>query len=566
MGLNERTKPICNWAFLTYSYLSPKKLIFCASRRNSETPQPSRHQPVGQFAVMEEIRNYSCKSVTETQHWIEATIAFLRPYRFFFEAHVVDFFKDRLWEDVDKEWIDCLRNEPVEHLLGIPSGAIRDNWPSSLREFVHGCRSLALPREQKQLEQEVLSSMCIAPLNSVLSQGMNLKKRHEVEILAAVINSVAKTVDSHTVVDVGSGQGYLAQVLSFQYNLSVLAIDGSLHHGEVTKSRAERIKKHYAAKMRKLGSEKWSLNIPKTITCRVLSANMLKNLSSEIEEQRLRSKFSEDSCLGGFDDEMTKFTKDVAASNNNCSLVLAGLHACGDLSVTMLRAFSECSQVSALVSIGCCYNLLSEDEPENHDSECGFPMSNTVKSHGLSLGKSTRDLACQSAERWRDLKEDAGIQNFDLHAFRAAFQIVLDKYYPQIISSSPSIGRQGKVLRRQHLKNTRNFASDFQERMAESEKYILFKSFSESALCHLGLQPPDNLNLHEVWKESEPFMELVGVYWSLRAALGPVVETLLLLDRVLFLQEQGGSFNVDILPIFDPVISPRNVAIIARKI
>ncbi|KAL8142265.1 hypothetical protein V2J09_015297 [Rumex salicifolius] len=279
----------------------------------------------------------------------------------------------------------------------------------------------------------------------IFDPGMNLKKRHEVEILAAVINSVAKTVDSHTVVDVGSGQGYLAQVLSFQYNLSVLAIDGSLHHGEVTKSRAERIKKHYAAKMRKLGSEKWSLYIPKTITCRVLSANMLKNLSSEIEEQRLRSKFSEDSCLGGFDDEMTKFTKDVAASNNNCSLVLAGVHACGDLSVTMLRAFSECSQVSALVSIGCCYNLLSEDEPGNHDSECGFPMSNTVKSYGLSLGKSTRDLACQSAERWRDLKEDAGIQNFDLHAFRAAFQIVLDKYYPQIISSSPSIGRQGKI-------------------------------------------------------------------------------------------------------------------------
>lgn len=60
--------------------------------------------------------------------------------------------------------------------------------------------------------------------------------------------------------------------------------------------------------------------------------------------------------------------------------------------------------------------------------------------------------------------------------------------------------------------------------------------------------------------------ELVGPYWSLRAALGPVLETVLLLDRLLFLQEQGSSLNVDMLPIFDPVISPRNVAIIARKI
>lgn len=60
--------------------------------------------------------------------------------------------------------------------------------------------------------------------------------------------------------------------------------------------------------------------------------------------------------------------------------------------------------------------------------------------------------------------------------------------------------------------------------------------------------------------------ELIGPYWTLRAALGPVLETLLLLDRLLFLQESSNMVEAVILPIFDPVLSPRNVALIAKKL
>lgn len=48
-------------------------------------------------------------------------------------------------------------------------------------------------------------------------------------------------------------QGYLAQVLSFEYELSVIAIDASSHHGSITDARAKRIEKYYAAKIRKSG-------------------------------------------------------------------------------------------------------------------------------------------------------------------------------------------------------------------------------------------------------------------------------------------------------------------------
>ncbi|KAJ0571641.1 putative Methyltransferase domain-containing protein [Helianthus annuus] len=93
--------------------------------------------------------------------------------------------------------------------------------------------------------------MQVALLNNVITQGMNPKKRHEIEALAAVVGSVARDVETNTIIDLGAGQGYLSQVLSFEYQLSVIAIDASSHHGRVTHERAERIKKHYEAKMRK---------------------------------------------------------------------------------------------------------------------------------------------------------------------------------------------------------------------------------------------------------------------------------------------------------------------------
>lgn len=112
---------------------------------------------------------YSCRTASETLEWIHAIMDFVEPYRFLLEYHVVNFFKDRLWEAVDKEWIGCLRNENVDNLLQIPSGIVQDHWPASLKEFVHSVRSLSLPREQANL-QEIFPGLCISSLNNVLSQ------------------------------------------------------------------------------------------------------------------------------------------------------------------------------------------------------------------------------------------------------------------------------------------------------------------------------------------------------------------------------------------------------------
>ncbi|XP_039006213.1 protein RRNAD1 isoform X1 [Hibiscus syriacus] len=496
---------------------------------------------------------YSCDTASETLEWIKAIADFIKPFSFLINAYVVNFFKDRLWEAVDEDWLQCLTNEPVENLLLIPSGVFQDHWPASLKEFVLTLKSLVYPREQADLKK-----------------------------------------------------GYLAQVLAFEYQHSVVAIDACSHHGKVTNARAERIKKHYMAQMRKLGSGKKRLNVPQTITCNIMSLETLKSLTTLSQHEA--------------DVEQPKSIEqdlELGSAGNGSSLVLAGLHACGDLSVTMLKTLLECEEVRAVISIGCCYNLLSEEGFENAHIQYGYPMSCGVRSASLSLGKSSRDLACQSAERWKSLGKDAGLLNFELHAFRAAFQMVLHKYFPEV-GTSPSIGRQGKALRRKQQRNiieselrAEESTSDLPQRACNmdkacsiiqsreseaadpsgvrldmdalfnkmslhagsrcegtlsSDKYSLFEKFCESGLCRLGLKPSNDINFHDIWKEVEPYVNLIGVYWSLRAAFGPLLETLILLDRLLFLQEQGGKLEAVMLPIFDPAISPRNVAIIAKKL
>uniref|UniRef100_A0A453JPP4 Methyltransferase domain-containing protein n=1 Tax=Aegilops tauschii subsp. strangulata TaxID=200361 RepID=A0A453JPP4_AEGTS len=529
-------------------------------------------------------RARSCETAEQTREWMEAIASFLGRHRPLLEAHVVNFFKDRLWEMVDADWMECLRREPVESLLMLPSGCVQDHWPSSLQEFILTARSLVLPREQKS-PQSFLPNSRVASIGTVLAQGMNSKKKHEIEALSGIVDAIARSRGAKTVVDVGSGQGYLAQALSFEYQLAVIAIDASSHHASVTNTRAERIKKHYAAKC----VEKQQFKVPRTVTCHVLSSDTLAAVTL-------------DACQDDHGEHITE--------TNNCNqsipqieqpnhsipqLVLAGLHACGDLSVNMLRVFVSCEQVQALVSVGCCYNLLSEDT----DTCPGFPISKAAKSSKLVLGKSIRDLACQSAERWRNLTKEMALQNFDIHAFRAAFQMVLEKYFPEVSRLSPSIGRQGKALRRQRLRKVmeshlamgkaddlsypnckeQNMNTDVvgssisrvnvgpsDTNLDECCKLTLFKDFTISGLGRLGCGFVEDVNLLEIWKDVQHFTEFIGPFWCLRAALGPLVETYILLDRLLFLQEQGSAVEASLFPLFDPAMSPRNMALVAWKL
>lgn len=57
----------------------------------------------------------------------------------------------------------------------------------------------------------------------------------------------------------------------------------------------------------------------------------------------------------------------------------------------------------------------------------------------------------------------------------------------------------------------------------------------------------------------------IAAFTALRASLAPLVESLVLIDHLIFLHEDGGCEGVRAVPVFLPAWSPRNVAIVAIK-
>ena len=127
---------------------------------------------------------------------------------------------------------------------------------------------------------------------------------------------------------------------------------------------------------------------------------------------------------------------------------------------------------------------------------------------------------------------------------------------------------------------------------AEAEA-AAFAAYAASTLARGGLPARHTpAELAALWADSlaRP-ARLLRPFWLLRAALAGPIETFILLDRAQFLAEQGGPpggggglgtftsgspggtggrggggwADVRTVPLFDPLVSPRNVALYARR-
>jgi Methyltransferase domain len=83
--------------------------------------------------------------------------------------------------------------------------------------------------------------------------------------------------------------------------------------------------------------------VPQTVTCQVLSSNTLANLTNALDLERHVARKKQE-----------QNTEEVQNEHFECApLVLAGLHACGDLSVNMLRFLILVSSSFLSVKVQC---------------------------------------------------------------------------------------------------------------------------------------------------------------------------------------------------------------------
>lgn len=175
-------------------------------------------------------------------------------------------------------------------------------------------------------------------------------------------------------------------------------------------------------------------------------------------------------------------------------------------------------------------------DPGSFTNEFGYPMSSWVAElPGHQLSYKAREGACHAVEDYiRRLREESELLR--THCYRAMLETF-------IRDTRPDLRRAGiQTIKKAHL--------------------LPFIEYARLGLARVGL--PSNLPLDlERVEAMLRHQNRVVVYFSLALLLAPVVETLVLLDRMIYLQENG--VDCHLVPLFNPNFSPRNFVLVALK-
>lgn len=226
-------------------------------------------------------------------------------------------------------------------------------------------------------------------------------------------------------------------------------------------------------------------------------------------------------------------------------ICLVGLHTCGNLAANSLKQFVNYDHVKLVCNVGCCYHLLYEefetdffnDEMRKMDErdEPGFPMSKFLRDKGYKLGRNARMLGSQCYERVIANKSLPDESLFH----RALFEKLLREKWRR--SDTPAIHRLGKI------------------------RFKTIEDYLRKGCAKFGIDIDlSSEDIQKLFDDHEYERHQINLTYFIRLLLAKTIETLILLDRYLFLLESGVD-NVFLVKIFDPVISPRNYALIAIK-
>lgn len=362
---------------------------------------------------------------------------------------------------------------------------------------------------------------------------MSVKKRHEVEIASAVVASLCTVLaaknsdndlDQVAVIDAGDGKGYLSSRVALEHGIKVLGIDSNEGHTVSAEKRRDKLKNKVrkAVKKSELANEEYF--------------NDLLEIGPSVEPN-----YKTTTKLIDFDTNLIEMVKEQFPDSNATQFCLAGLHTCGNLGPNCLRLFHQNPHIKALCNVGCCYHLLIEefvvDPFYNRDKVkdnpgVGFPMSEFLRAKGFYLGRNARNLAAESIERSAFNRENPN----DKLGYRAMLEIVL-------LQLEADVSKQVGKLK----------CSDFVD-------------YARKALRRLDV---DGSGISEEFLkdlESKFHVELeqLKVFYLYRMTYAPILEGVILLDRLLFLKESGYE-NSFLVKLFDPVVSPRCYSILAFK-
>jgi len=469
-------------------------------------------------------------------------VRLLDHYEWLINSFVLDFFLDSHWNHLPASWQPTLTSIPPTQLAAWldpqATPAYTSPWPLSLLALKQAIAACSLPRKPvKDLQQlkkflshgkggskditkgfvsggssgniegtmkpkqtrdekaaleftdswtfepELLSAAagCHSGLRHVFRKHVKPKKQHEMCRLARLIDSVGESQEFERVLDIGAGVGHLSRYLSYNYKLQVACVDGD---GQLTGS-AKKFDQELEATVAKLRSRNESTQMGESLSGPV---HVTAVLAPEMDLPKFHALLAD------------KFQLGVGA---DLRYGLVGLHTCGDLGPTILHLFNQDGGAGAVVSVGCCYMRLKEH----------YPMSRYLKAFewgGLSYV--SEELACHAIETYTErLAQPGENEKLKVHCYRAVLEHLL------VTTRSPKY--QHTILKTVSKAHTLPFP-------------VYVERATQKLVAEAGLQPftEEELTCPEVEKRLARWWEVVTFY-SLRLAMAPVIETVILLDR-----------------------------------
>ena len=545
-------------------------------------------------------------------------------WRNWFEMHEIPGILDLLMkEDLDgfshPNYLDpvLVHDQSPESPAHIKRGTWRGKAapPASLAEYVHTIRKHTLDRNiRPRNDEQNTTSIETNALARSVAVGMKPKKIHEVGNFVTYIDELTRKINlcqdhkiSH-VVDVGSGQNYLGRALASPPHFkNVVAIE-SKHHNidgaktmDVTaklakKEKVMRNKKVF--RMRAVGNQ----NLFSSVGTNGVSEIPLEQVEHEAGDEQQSGRYGSiqyiESVVHSGDLSMIipQIQQFQIPGQGFCDpqLLVISLHSCGNLLHHGLRSLVLNPSVKAVAMVGCCYNLVTErlgpptyklpslrspnlrlEETSTAYDPHGFPMSDRLAAYkhqrgeGVRLNITARMMAVQAPKNWTPKDSDAF---FTRHFYRALLQkIFLDRGVvgpsadgKQPVRSPSPRGWTGAgqpiilgSLRKSCYHSFTAYVRGAVEKLQGDP--VLGSSIAKSMN---GLTDEDIARYELSYRHKKKELSIV---WTLMAFSAGVVESIIVVDRWLYLKENDKVGECWVEAIFDYQQSPRNLVVVGIK-
>lgn len=459
----------------------------------------------------------------ELKQKITLALQIIDNYKWLIDAYNVDFYQHNHWKNLPTSWISCFDDIPITHLSELLSFDAKGHtlavWPlsiialKSLFDWLAHTRIKSTECTSENILEETKVKTVYWQRAELFQKSVKLKKRHEIEQFAISCSNEMPSYHK-TIVDIGSGQGNLARTLAYGFGFQVCCVEQSSTFVETA---------------RRKDFELWH----RLIKC---DPNLEKAI---VHPVHLHEKVNLDKI------DSVEFVQTIKKALNieksdaaNFSFGLVGLHPCGDLAPSLLRLFLACHECHFIKLVCCCYMKLttSDTAANNSPNEYGFPLSEFCRQSHITLTYEAREIACHAIEQYRK-KLLSNYSELKIHAYRAAIERIIVRLNPEHRHS----GLKGGIKANEST----------------------FAEYCQRAVADIGVVIPNEEVHSEETRKCLDRWEQVVKFYTLRLMFAPLVETVILYDRLLFLLEQGARAQVDVL--FDPCLSPRNHAITAFK-